>query len=546
MSPVSTDWFELLQYFFVYFYIEISFCVLIFILILFKKQVSYSGTPFIFLFIPVTIAIQLGFLVLYAIEYDFKTTFFLKVFKSGLLVNKYFYMFSSNEFQLKMVFLFCILLFLFFNIWHFKNVSNFSLRKINIEFIVLILSNVIFMLLALKSNNLFTLWVCLECISLTGYFLTLFGKSHTVSFTFLYFTFNSIAGACILWGMSLVTAFSSSEISFIFSTWWTFHELDSHQLMSMAFAIIMIILGFLVKLGLAPFHFWALETYENVTSEIFFFFMVFNKFILVISLIRVVNLFHSVVADLMLSLQPVFFIIFIISLIVGNLSAFNETNLQRFLAASSLPQLVYILFGVFTFNVTAVGVSILYLYIYLLTIIVIYYALVGLNRKVTWLVQLTGFYYFKQLFGLILIGAFLSLAGLPPFTTFFGKLFLLQVLLNLNYYGLAILILIFSIISLIYYLRICILILTALPEKAQYKFLKQSSEYNSIINLLNTVYPDFVHAYAPRQPLLIWTISCFYIKQLKFWLLMAFLQFFLTFGFIFYFDLLEFLLLKQG
>lgn len=72
--------------------------------------------------------------------------------------------------------------------------------------------------------------------------------------TYLYFIFNALAGVLILFGFNVLNIFELQDIySGLLDS--TFIDIDAQQLYSFNFGLILLFLGFFIKLGLAPFHF---------------------------------------------------------------------------------------------------------------------------------------------------------------------------------------------------------------------------------------------------------------------------------------------------
>ena len=226
----------------------------------------------------------------------------------------------------------------------------------------------------------------------------------------------------------------------------------------------------------------------------------------------------------MINLRTPFICIALMSLLIGNLYALTETNFQRFLAASSLPQVIYVVLAVFSYNPVIIMAAIIYLFVYLLTNVLLYYVLSGFNRKFTRLTDLTGLFYKNKKLGLLFISVFLSLAGLPPFMAFFSKIFLLQFLVNTSAELIVFIILIFSVISLIYYLKICTI--TLIPSGTKW--------FKTYISQHEPLVPELENKK--------FSVMGF----LKFWGGIMTLQLILFLGFINYFDVLKFLLLNTS
>ena len=146
-------------------------------------------------------------------------------------------------------------------------------------------------------------------------------------------------------------------------------------------------------------------------------------------------------------------------MVLGSIAAVNQNNIKRLLAYSSISHMGFILIGILTANELGIKSAQLYISIYMVNILGIFTCLLCLKNKVN------GIYLenIRSYSGLLKKDSFLSfsfaiflfsLAGLPPLSGFFGKLYILISAIESDLYLLAIIAVITSIISAFYYLRI--------------------------------------------------------------------------------------------
>jgi len=147
------------------------------------------------------------------------------------------------------------------------------------------------------------------------------------------------------------------------------------------------------------------------------------------------------------------------SLIVGALGAFAETRFKRFIAYSSINQIGFLLMGLTTANIAGYQSSILYLIIYIITNIALFSIFLNLtsnltNKPLVFLTDVTRIDPRRWIVKFGLSCVFFSLAGLPPFAGFFGKLYVLMNSFQQGDWGLVLLGVLTSLVSAYYYLRI--------------------------------------------------------------------------------------------
>jgi len=211
-------------------------------------------------------------------------------------------------------------------------------------------------------------------------------------------------------------------------------------------SFIFIIISFLFKLSIAPFHFWTPDVYQGVLYPITGFFTIFPKFILLTFFIK---LYLTIVY--IPYLNYIFFMCGLLSVLIGTFNGFQQINLKRLLAYSTISNAGYFLI------LLAVGspISIEFTYFYIITYVV---ANIGVftilnHMNITNLIQLRNIFETNKLYGLLFALPIFSLAGLPPLVGFLSKYLTIYIIFQ-EYKVIAAILLLFSIISLFYYLRI--------------------------------------------------------------------------------------------
>nr|YP_010022247.1 NADH dehydrogenase subunit 2 [Asyndetus clavipes]QOL12437.1 NADH dehydrogenase subunit 2 [Asyndetus clavipes] len=199
----------------------------------------------------------------------------------------------------------------------------------------------------------------------------------------------------------------------------------------------MIILSsLLLKSGTAPFHFWFPEVMEGLTWNNCLILMTWQKF-----------------APLMLMYYLMIYkmIIFIIMITVsvGSLGGLNQTSLRKIFAFSSINHLGWMLSGMLINEYTWM--------IYFL-----FYSFISMN--IIFILNILKIYHFNQLFSMFMSNKYLkiltslnilSLGGLPPFLGFIPKWMIIQLLSIENQMMLILWIMLMTLITLFFYLRLC-------------------------------------------------------------------------------------------
>jgi len=202
-----------------------------------------------------------------------------------------------------------------------------------------------------------------------------------------------------------------------------------------------------------PFHFWAPDVYEGSPTPVAGFLSTASKAAGFAVLMR---LFFVAFPGFSASWTLVLAILAAVTMTVGNLLTLQQTNIKRLLAYSSVAHAGYALIGVVAFTKLGAASVVFYLAAYIATNLLAFgivmafsrvtglddikdYA--GMSRRAPWL-------------GLMMLAAFLSLTGMPPFGGFVAKVFVFAAGIQAGYTWLVIVGIINSLIGVYYYLNV--------------------------------------------------------------------------------------------
>ena len=315
-----------------------------------------------------------------------------------------------------------------------------------------------------SGNNLLTLYLGLEVMSLSLYSLVALRRDHgqSTEAAMKYFVLGALASGFLLYGMSMMYgATGSLDLGQIFDA---IGKGDVNRQV-LVFGVVFIVSGLAFKLGAVPFHMWLPDVYQGAPTAA-------TLLIAGAPKIAAFGMTIRLLVDGMLGLavdwQQMFIVLAVCSLLVGNLAAIAQTNLKRMLAYSTIAQMGFLLLGMLAGVVNgntlsaanAYSSSMFYIITYVITtlgtfglIMLMARAgfeaeeisdLAGLHRRNPMLAAAMGIFMF-------------SLAGIPPMVGFYAKLAVLQALISTNetvHLYLAIFAVVMSLIGAFYYLRI--------------------------------------------------------------------------------------------
>lgn len=356
-----------------------------------------------------------------------------------------------------------IILFVIFLITIFSNlfpIIKTINHKISPETLILIQLVCCFGWTLLEINNYALFIICLEGFSLTLYILATVSRLYgNITASIKYFIFGTLGSILLYWGVVLIYEISASVdinfIVYIFENGLQTNNilLDNSTLTKLILSCNLIIVGFLIKLGAAPFHQWIPDVYSGVPMFITAFYSIIVKIFLFILFLKYAMSF--------LTLKEIEYAS-ILSTIIGCFGTLRQTEIKRFLAYGSITHTGYLLIG----DLSSIWI---YLVTYMLATILIFLILLNIKINGKELIYLSDIRFINQsssildrtLFTIILA----SMAGLPPFAGFYGKMFVWMSLIEDIYlyndiwsFILLITNLVLALIVIFYYMQIlCIL-----------------------------------------------------------------------------------------
>lgn len=347
-------------------------------------------------------------------------------------------------------------------LWIFLSKLYIVQEKINsFEYWILILLVILALFLILQSYDLLTTYLLIEFQSLSFYVLTSFKRSSEFSTEagLKYFVLGAFSSAFLLLGSSLVYGLTGltnfSDINILF----TGFSIENELLLSgVLIGLIFIAAALFFKISAAPFHMWSPDVYEGAPTSITAFFSIFPKLVILTLLIRI---FFFCFHDFFFIWKNIFLISSFLSLLIGSLGAFSQKKWKRFLAYSAISHVGFILMGFLSGEVTGITSILLYLFIYIITTFGIFTFLMSLRfyeypqqYQVRYLYEVLNLSKLNPLLSISLTLILFSMAGIPPLSGFFAKVFILLTGIQSSTYSLVVFSIIMSSIACFYYIRI--------------------------------------------------------------------------------------------
>jgi len=320
------------------------------------------------------------------------------------------------------------------------------------EAYLLLLTATLGMSLMASAADLVMLYLAIETTSIPLYILAgfLLSDDRSTEAGFKYLLFGALTSTVMLYGFSLLFGFSGTSSIYDLATKFTTGQINVVVTLGL---VLLIIIGLGFKVALVPFHFWAPDVYHGSPTPVAGFLSTASKAAGFAVLMR---FFLVAFPDIAVSWASILAVLATITMTLGNLLALSQKNIKRMLAYSSIAHAGYAMIGVVAISPLGVTSTVFYLTAYVLTNLAAFGIVVAFGR-VTGSDEISAYAGMSRRspgLALMLLVAFLSLAGMPPFGGFVAKVFVFTAAIQSGMVWLAVVGVINSSIGLYYYLTV--------------------------------------------------------------------------------------------
>ena len=322
------------------------------------------------------------------------------------------------------------------------------------EYFALMLCSATGMLLMASANDLITIFLSLEILSISLYVLAAFDRRRLTSQEagLKYFILGSFSSAVFLYGIALVYGATGStnltQISNFLANTLLLHD------GTLLVGIVLLLVGLGFKVAAAPFHMWTPDVYEGAPTPVTGFMAAAVKAAAFAAILRV---FVGALAVYRVDWQPAVAALAVLSLFVGSTAALVQTDVKRMLAYQSIAHAGYILVGVQSSTVQGTSAALFYALVYaVMTIgafaVVMVVARQGDDRHS--LAEYRGLATSHPVLAAALTLFLLAQAGVPLTGGFTAKLGIFEAAVDAQEYWLALFAMLATVIGAFVYLRI--------------------------------------------------------------------------------------------
>ena len=333
------------------------------------------------------------------------------------------------------------------------------------EYYALLLTAVMGMVVMAASNDLITIFLGLELMSLSLYVMVGFRRNQLESneAALKYFLLGAFASGFLLYGIALLYGGTGSTNLARIGDFLGDTPLAGNPLVLAGG--LLVLTGFLFKVAAVPFHMWTPDAYQGAPTSVTGFMSAGAKAAGFAALLRILMRALPTLAH---DWQPMLAVVAMLTMTVGNVAALLQNNLKRMLAYSSIAHAGYILVAVVAGGNEGYGAAVFYLATYSFMNLGAFALLTMMGRGTDEPVQvsdLAGLGFRMPLAGLALSLFMISLGGIPPTAGFMGKVLVFGAAVKAGLvWPLVVVGVLNSVVSVYYYLRITVALYMREPE----------------------------------------------------------------------------------
>jgi len=339
------------------------------------------------------------------------------------------------------------------------------------EFFALFLFMIAGFQFMVATDNLILIFVGLETASLSLYTLiALHNRANSYEAAVKYFTMGALAAAFFAMGSAVVYALTGSvelyKVAEVMAT-----RLNETGIMIAIFgSAVLLLVAFSFKLSLFPFHTWAPDVYEGASAPLAGYMSVVPKIAAFVVSIRIFGMYIDLGVEWV---RVTILVLAVLTMTLANIMALVQEDVKRMLAYSSISHAGFIMAALALDTTEGTTAIFLYYALFMFTNLGAF-AMLWISRHKNRRFdkrfdhpyeKFAGFIHIMPV-GAVIMGLFmLSLAGVPPFSVFWGKIYVMQAAVNSGYIWLAIVMGLNSAIAAYYYLKLIVYMFLMDPVK---------------------------------------------------------------------------------
>lgn len=323
-----------------------------------------------------------------------------------------------------------------------------------------------------SSDNLILIFIGLETASLSLYTLiAMHNRSNSFEAAVKYFTMGALAAGFFTMGSAVLYGVSGSlELNQIATA--IGDRLNEPGIMVLLLGGAGLLLtAFAFKLSLFPFHTWAPDVYEGASAPLAGYMSVVPKVAAFVVSMRIFEMFINLEIEWV---QTMIIILSVITMTLANLMALVQQDVKRMLAYSSISHAGFVMVAIALATDKSNTAVFLYYTLFMFTNLGAFTMLWVSRHKGSVhherfdhpYEKFSGMIKIMPMGAVIMALFMLSLAGVPPFSVFWGKIYLMSATVDAGYLWLAVVMGLNSAIAAYYYLKLIVYMFLKEPTDA--------------------------------------------------------------------------------
>ncbi len=328
------------------------------------------------------------------------------------------------------------------------------------EFFALFLFMIAGFQFMVATDNLILIFVGLETASLALYTLiAMHNRDKSFEAAVKYFTMGALAAGFFSFGSMVLYALTGSiEINQIAAVLQANNYTDIGYVLV---AVTFLLASFAFKLSLVPFHTWAPDVYEGASASMAGYMSIVPK---IAAFVVTMRLFEFLIHSGVVWLEVVLYVFVVVTMTAANIWALVQTDVKRMLAYSSISHAGFVMAAILIATTQANSALFLYWVLFSFTNLGAF-SMLWMSRQKHLPDYQSSDHSFDKFAGMIktapvaalIMGLFmLSLAGIPPFALFWGKLYMISSAVTGGYTILALIMALNSAIAGYYYVKLIV------------------------------------------------------------------------------------------
>ena len=364
------------------------------------------------------------------------------------------------------------------------------------------------------TDNLILIFVGLETASLALYTLiAMHNRDRSFEAAVKYFTMGALAAGFYSFGSMILYALTGSvEINQIAQV------LEADNYANIGFVLIGVVFllaSFGFKLSLLPFHTWAPDIYEGSSAPMAGYMSIVPK---IAAFVVSMRLFEFLIHSDIVWLEIILYIIVVVTMTMANIWALVQTDVKRMLAYSSISHAGFVMAAILIATTQANSALFLYWILFSFTNLGSF-AMLWISREKNLPPGQSSDQSYEKFSGLVktspvaasIMALFmLSLAGLPPFALFWGKMYMISSAITGGYTVLALIMALNSAIAGYYYLKLIVYMFMKEPSVAHQANVNIGNITLSLKTIIGIAAVGTIFAFLAINPILEFVTSFVY------------------------------------